>query len=154
MVESYFVVEGWSDDPDGLCQVFFVQSKLSRDLLVRLLAFASPLKELRVLCLVSVTDQGPAVAKVRPGRYFVRLARLLDPKVFLDDVTGALWSLLCRAEAEGLVHDWMDDPHYAEGATSTQLRSEAYYYKNRVDAFASKVEDRWPNEVVKARKRG
>lgn len=148
--EEYYVVEAWSTDPDGPCQIYFLKSQLSRSPLVRLLSFASSVKELRLLFKAQVTESGSAV---RSDRYFVRISNLLDPKRFLDDKEDVLWSLLDKGLAEQLVHEWMDDPAYSRSSTIHAGRSPEYYYRNRVDAFASLVSKRWP-EAVKSEKRG
>jgi hypothetical protein len=148
--DKYYVVEAWSTDPDGLRQVYFVKSELRRDLFVSLITFASPIKALRLIATMQVTEWY-GKESYRPARHFATVDTLLDPRVFLDDAAGVYWSLLDLRDAQALAQDWMATKAYSEARKEVP---QGVYFKNRVDSFVGKIEARWPEEPSREKKRG
>lgn len=121
----------------GVNQLHFLHSDLEEPVVMKLLRYVAAVYEFHAIRVLgwSVVGMNPAIQNWEPDR----ISSFIDPKSFNDDEEGKFWCLLHKDEALALYGEWVKDPRYQ----GVDRKEEQNYFKNRVDLFKQKVEERY-----------
>ena len=134
-MKGYLLLADNSDGVGGQVTRFLL-TDLEPPLITKLLKFATSSvdpENLHILGRV-VMSLEPVTRDWKPERIF----DFVQPRRFNDDKDNRYWSLLSKREAITLLQEWQEDPRYTEVASTTGTN----YFKNQVDLFDQKVDER------------